>query len=504
MAKRQINEDQKQQVIEMQRERDGSLRCFISGEVINLETDEIEFDHVEPYSKQGETSVSNIRVVLKTYNRRKSDQSLYEFRDNLRLERLFIEKKNSIKLQDILGLKSVERSSIHTTIQDGKMKITDGIETKLFELLTDPILKVPYFYGRVPIKWLQNDDQEGLQPRVIDYKRLVILRDHLKTHPQIAPSVARLKEESIRLFDGQHKLAAQVLNNTIDIDIKVYVSPNDAAAAKTLFDALMITNLEAHSKLRQVPFYTSTLIDRLAVIYKEYWEEFAIQKPPEQHSEANFVNFLITDKKFTRAKANDVFRAAIKENALSQSALSRFIAEASKDAAFPITQEIMALTIFPNCLYLQPSTALFDTEYDYRNQEVSNFQALAELIVEGSSLDEWVQRQGGNVSISNIQLKARRIWHKGSVLTWGPYLKDIIINTFNLKTEDERTKLLYRSELTAEDKARIKTYLGRLFSHPMWDSPEGEIDSLLVSAKKQKDLFDRNRLTPLYVLTGNP
>jgi len=36
MAKRQINEDQKQQVIEMQRERDGSLRCFISGEVINL------------------------------------------------------------------------------------------------------------------------------------------------------------------------------------------------------------------------------------------------------------------------------------------------------------------------------------------------------------------------------------------------------------------------------------------------------------------------------------
>ena len=365
MAKRQINEDEKQQVIGMQRERDGSLRCFISGEVINLETDEIEFDHVEPYSKQGETSVSNIRVVLKTYNRRKSDQSLYEFRDNLRLERLFIEKKNSIKLQDILGLKSIERSSIHTTIQDGKMIITDGIETKLFELLTDPILSVSYFYGRVPIKWLQNDDQEGLQPRVIDYKRLVILRDHLKTHPQIAPSVARLKDETIRLFDGQHKLAAQILNNTIDIDIKVYVSPNDAAAAKTLFDALMITNLEAHSKLRQIPFYTSTLIDRLAVIYKEYWEEFAIQKPPEQHSEANFVNFLITDKKFTRAKANDVFRAAIKENALAQSALSRFIAEASKDAAFPITQEIMALIIFPNCLYLQPSSALFDTEYDY-------------------------------------------------------------------------------------------------------------------------------------------
>jgi CRISPR/Cas system Type II protein with McrA/HNH and RuvC-like nuclease domain len=117
MAKRQINEEEKQQVVEMQRESDGSLRCFISGEIINLETDEIEYDHVEPYSKNGETSVSNIRVVLKTYNRRKSDQSLYEVRDNLRLERLFIEKKNSIKLQDILGLKGIERSSIHSTLQ---------------------------------------------------------------------------------------------------------------------------------------------------------------------------------------------------------------------------------------------------------------------------------------------------------------------------------------------------------------------------------------------------
>jgi hypothetical protein len=501
MAKRQINDDDKKEVVKLQRESDGSLRCFISGEVINLDLDEVEYDHIQPFSKEGETSISNIRVVLKTYNRRKSDQSLYEVRDNLRLERLFTEKKNSIKLQDILGLKGVERRSIHITLNDDRVEITDGVDTKIFDLFTEPILKVSYFYGRIPIKWLQNDDQEGLQPRVIDYKRLVILRDHLKSHPQIAPSVARLKDESIRLFDGQHKLAAQILNNAADIDIKVYISPIDAEAAKTLFDTLMITNLEAHSKLRQVPFYTSTLIERLSVIYKEFWEEFAVQKPPEQHSEENFINFLVIDKKFKRAEANDIFRAAIKDNAISQSVLSRFIAEASKDASFPITQDLMSKIIFPNCLYLQPSTALFDTEYDFRNHEMANFQALAELLVEASFLNEWVQRQG-NVAVSNLQLKARRIWHKGSVLTWGPYLKDIIIYTFDIKTEDERTKLLYRPELTSVEKARIKTCLGRLFSHPMWDTPEGEIDSLLVSAKQQKDLFDRNRLTRLFVLTG--
>jgi hypothetical protein len=243
MPKRQISEEDKKKVIEAQRESDGSLRCFISGEVINLQTDEYEFDHIQPYSQGGDTNIANIRVVLKTYNRRKSDQSLYEVRDNLRLKRLFIEKKNSIKLQDILELKSFEHRAIHITSQNGSVSITDGTDSRTFSTFVDPILNVPYFYGRVPLKWVQNDDQEGLQPRVIDYKRLITLRDHLKSHPQMAPAIARLLDGTIRLFDGQHKVAAQILNSVSDIDIKVYISPTDEVKAKELFDALMITNL---------------------------------------------------------------------------------------------------------------------------------------------------------------------------------------------------------------------------------------------------------------------
>ena len=90
----------------------------------------------------------------------------------------------------------------------------------------DNILEVEYFYGRIPVKWLENDDQEGLQPRVIDYKRLISLRNHLKFHAQLAPSIARLIDRKFKLFDGQHKLAAQVLNNNIEVDIKGINNPN--------------------------------------------------------------------------------------------------------------------------------------------------------------------------------------------------------------------------------------------------------------------------------------
>jgi hypothetical protein len=415
MMKRQISETDKRRVIAMQLERDGSLRCFISGEVINLKSDHYEFDHIQPHSKDGDTDVANIRVVLKKYNRRKSDQSLYQVRDNLSLEKLFVDKKNSMKLQDILTLKRVERRPIHVSEHDSQIEMSDGTDSRAFTVFTDPILDIPYFYGRVPLKWVQNDDQEGLQPRVIDYKRLITLREHLKDHPQMAPAVARLLDGSIRLFDGQHKVAAQILNEAQDIDIKVYVSPSDETASKELFDALMITNLEAHSRLRQVPFYTSTLLERLAVIYREFWEEFAIKKPGPEHSEANFVKFLVTEKNFSRAKASDVFRAAVKDNALGESALQRYIAEASKDSSFPVTQDLMNKAVFPVCLYLQPSLALFDSDTDYRNHELANFRMLADLLVEETFLKDWVQRQA-NTTLTNPQLKARRIWHKGAVL----------------------------------------------------------------------------------------
>lgn len=229
--KRQISDAEKQQVRLQQQDKDGSLRCFISGEVIG-DTDNYEYDHILPFSKQGDSDLSNIRIVLKDYNRRKSDQSLYEFRDNFKLEKLFNDKKNNIKLQDIFLLKEILPKSFHFTIEPDNIKIDDGVDKRNFSLLFDNILNVQYFYGRIPIKWLENDDQEGLQPRVIDYKRLISLRDHLKDHPQLAPSIARLIDNRIKLFDGQHKLAGQVLNNTLEVDIKAYISPTEADKAK--------------------------------------------------------------------------------------------------------------------------------------------------------------------------------------------------------------------------------------------------------------------------------
>lgn len=499
--KRQISEQDKKLVQEQQRNQNGSLSCFISGEIIDLNNDEIEYDHILPYAKQGDTDLANIRIVKKIYNRRKSDQSLYEVRDNLKLEQLFIEKKNKIKLQDIFKLKDIEQKSLIFTKKDHSIVIDDGVDKKEFYLLFDNILEVEYFYGRIPVKWLENDDQEGLQPRVIDYKRLISLRNHLKFHPQLAPSIARLIDLKFKLFDGQHKLAAQVLNNNTEVDIKVYVSPDDTEKAKKLFDDLMITNLEAHSKHKQIPFYTSTLLDRLSVIYKEMLDEFTAKKAVGQHSEENFIKFLVAEKQQNKKDAKEMLKSAIMDNAIELSALRPFIAEASKDAAYPLSIDLLKKTIFSNTLYLEPSSANFKAVNDYRDTELENFKELAQLLVQHGYLNSWVQNIRGK-ELTDLELKSRRIWHKGAVSTWSPYLESILGMAFNFMTHDERKKLLYRDLMTSDQKERIKACLQRLFNHPLWDEPKGEIDSLLVSSTKQNELFDRKGLTEIYVLTG--
>ncbi len=206
-------------------------------------------------------------------------------------------------------------------------------------------------------------------------------------------------------------------------------------------------------------------------------------------------------KQFTKSEAKEMLRSAIKNSALDGSELDEYVAEASKDASYPVTIDLLNKTVFPSTLYLEPSSAKFTSEQDHRNAEAHNFAAVTALLAQEACLDNWVQNVKGK-TLTNEQLKARRIWHKGSVLTWSPYLKSILYFALQTMTNEEREKILYRSPITSHQESIISKCLNLLFSHPMWDEPEGEIDSLLVSARKQDDLFARKGLTEKYVIYG--
>ncbi len=196
-----------------------------------------------------------------------------------------------------------------------------------------------------------------------------------------------------------------------------------------------------------------------------------------------------------------MLKSLIITNAVELSPLKPFTAIASKDAGYALSIDLLKTAVFPNTLYLEPSGANFKSTGDYRDSELENFKELASLLVECGHLNNWVQMIRGK-SLTLSELRAKRIWHKGSVLTWSPYLKSILGMAFNFITSEDRNKLLYREIMNQDQKDRIRVCLTRLFNHTLWDEPEGEIDSLLVSSRKQEDLFNRKGLTEHYVLTG--
>jgi 5-methylcytosine-specific restriction endonuclease McrA len=491
---------QKDVIIKSQLSNDGSLRCFISGRVISVDTDDIEFDHITPISKGGADEVDNIKVVLKEFNRRKSDQTLYQARENYELEKLFNEKRK-VRLQDIFDYKRLEKKSFHYSILEDSIQISDGEISMKLPLFFDDILGVKYFYGSIPLTWIENDDEEGLQPRSIIYKKLLKMRDHLSSKPQLAPSIARLKDGKILQFDGQHKNSGCILNEKEKIDIKVFISPDDESLSKKLFDELMRTNLEAHSELAQESFFTSTLFDRLSVIYKEHMEEYLSTPQPVHHSESDFVNFLVTKKNEDRKSAREMIKSTIINTAIKSSDFKDLTSEASKDLKYPLSVDVFKKFILPNLLYLEPSISPLQSDKDYRDEEIENFKMIAKIMIEKGRLNDWVSTNKNE--ITDYQRKVKRFWYRGSVITWSQYLKSIILNSLNIITNDERARLLYRPKIQDYELKSIEICLDRLFNHPMWDEPMGsDIDTYLTNSQRQTEFFIKKGLTEIYVLTG--
>ena len=496
--KRQISEEEKGQVIEMQKGSDGSLRCYISGDILNIENDEVEYDHIVAFANDGPSDINNVRVFRKKFNREKGKMSLLEYKEYYNLKRLYESKQNKVKLQDIFAFKTIVNNSLNTTVQNGKIGLTDGSSnSRNYELLHDQKLDVDYFYGQLPVQWIQNDDQQGLQPRVIDFKRLFQIKKHLETYPQLAPSIARLMNNQIKLFDGQHKLAAQVLNNSTVVDVKVYLTPSDDVQAKTVYEMLLKTNLEAHSKLAQVSFYTNTLFQKWNEMYAIKWEEYVEQNPGEVHSELSFFNYLTRIE--AKPDAKKMFEATIIKNVHDESSLKRYTAESNKDANLPLSQDLLQKTIFKHTLYLTPSATDVDSENDFRDSEKENFQILSELLEEEGFLKEWIPNKN---ETDPIKLKARRIWTKAAVLTWAPYMNTMINAIFQLFDPSQQSKNLYRQKMTDSQKDQFRIFLKRLFNHPFWLQNDPTIDKALAAASSLKDIFEKQGLTTTYIING--
>ena len=489
--KRQITDLEKQQVMEQQR-RSGVLYCFADDHPID-DANDIEFHHIKPFSEDGPTDPANIGAVCKDHHRRIRTLSLSEFRDHLAMDRFFADAVPR-RLDDLLRLKLAAdgfgRAVRVDELRDGQLTLRFTRPERTAQtcaIFACPATGMRYFYSVLPIEYLANDGD--LQPRPLEQKRIWELYRHLSAHTQLAPAVCRLVAGKVLLFDGQHKSAAQIWAGRTALDCKVYIDPD--------IRLLKDTNLVAHDKLRQMAFFTSTLIAKYSDIFKQEWEEYLERPGPK--NEGDFVAFLRTRGR-TTTEGKKMIRMAIEQAVLDapDNRLSEFIAERNRTRKNPMSISILEKTFFREFLLAPPTPHEFEGPDDFRDDERRNLVRLLSLIAERQLVGRW-NPDAGNAG----HQRAERIFSAGTMRAWVPMLRDVIAQVLQLYDAADRDRVLFRA-MTDQQWALIEGRVDRLFHHKIWDDTSPDvIAQLKINAVEQLRSFLTNRgLTVNWILGG--
>ena len=470
--------------------REGKVRCFVNDHPIDDES-QIEYHHINPFYFTGETQIETLAPVCKDHHRRIGLLSIEEYRKRLELEEYFKDKK-IVRLDDILQIKSKKfGEKLKTEIIDNQIKIyfDNSVTPLLLPLNKCPATKFHYFYILLPIEFIKND--KDLQPRPLEIKRMWELFRHLNTHTQLAPAICRLiNTDEVLLFDGQHKSAAQIWAGRKEIECKIYIEPN--------IMVLKETNLTAHDKLRQMPFYTSILINKWADIFKEEWEEY--NESIDNKSEKGFITFLNN-----RGKSNAESKKMIESNICDSiiedqtNKIAEYLAEKNRSKSTPLTTNALKVTFFKHFIASPPLDINIDESDSLREFERINVVKLLNLFIEETLNNRWNPEQN-----DASHKKAARFYKIGALKVIASMFKDVVAQVLGIYDEPGREKIFLRN--IEEDKWNIiKDRLKKLNSHEIWSNPSQEIDAgLSVNNENQvREFFIKNRLTVNWILGGS-
>jgi hypothetical protein len=249
--------------------------------------------------------------------------------------------------------------------------------------------------------------------------------------------------------------------------------------------------------LRQMAFFTSTLLAKYSDIFKQQWEEYVERAGPK--NEADFVTFLRARGK-TTAEAKKMLMMAIEQDILDdpENRLSEFVAERNRTRKNPLSISIVEKTFFREFIFTPPNNVEFEGPEDFRNEEKRNLVRLVSVVAEKQLVGRW------NPDANNgAHQRAERLFGAGSMRAWVPMLRDVIAQVLQLYDKSEREKILFRS-INDQQWLLIDGRIERLCSHKIWDDPSPDVAAQLkVNAVEQVRNFLTTRgLTVNWVLGG--
>jgi len=498
--KRQLDDDEKARILQVH-----GRKCFATGHMIP-DDEVVHFDHIRAFADGGVSELDNIAPMCEVHNKAKGTLPLQDFRVKLRLLEFF-GKGDALTLKHLLdylkesddiiaygkGVVVNELNGAEPTV-----RIDSGNTTYRHRLYTCPTTGWKYFYATLPVELLDSDDDDdekwGLQPRYLIFDKVFDLYRHFQRHPVLQPSIGRIAQNRIVLFDGQHKVAALLWNGRNEFECKIYLNPD--------LKLLNETNIAAHDKFSQTRFFSSVMVVKLGTEYGNDFEEYKKLEDGQPKSEAGFMRFLARSPShaLTTGERNKRFRSYLYNSVIQHAGnkAAPFISKGNRGTdEQPLTIDMLSKSLFDAFLYAEPVADDMTTDAYKRDAEIENNVELMNMLHE-LALAQWKPKAGAN---DETQRRLGRLFRSKSIMAWSGIVRDAVNGKLELQDAEERARPFYRT-LSAEQAKLVRRVIERLVNSKVWSAPQDdEIDRVLADNKSVvKDWLKTHGLSTGYLM----
>ena len=484
-------------------------KCFICDEVIDLvlHAGALDIDHIVPVVEQGPDDENNFALVHAICNRRKGASDLRVARrmaEFEKLQTLAIERgERGANLGHVLEkyggsqfplpIRCVEDRVQYSFSSMGDAAV---LESPLYE---DPLSGMSYFFGVFPLAYIHHDDR--INPRSIGSRIRALIEEFLRGRPQLHVGLAWWApggngEEKVRLFDGQHKAAAQILIGAKKLPVRVFVEPD--------LNVLLQANTNAGDKLRQVAFDVAVLRHLGSTLYvervKQYQEIKGLNEDDYSFSERDLVAFFKGEHREMQRYIVDSVRDAV--NYHGDNRLREFVEWAGKKGDRPLSYTAIERTFFSEFLYKYaldiPIGRGVESGDNLRFTERDQLIRLMSLFADVFFVGQWDPDVGGRRIEARVQkgepvpephLRAWRIAREeilGNVLT---YVRLVIENYYAVVGQAIEKDRIMQYRLPDSIWARLEAFLRRLAGLPCWI--DKNLSATVFGAKQNREYWSQ-------------
>jgi HNH endonuclease len=426
-----------------------SGNCFICGKVIDLQLhkNSIDIDHVIPTSLNGTDNPINFAITHDSCNRGKQDSDLRVARIIARFDEInanVATESRAANLGDILkvytpGSYNLPITADAQTVSFSLPEIGRNEIVKL-PLYVDPLSGFRFFFAQLPIQYIHHDGK--MNPRAIGPNIKKLIKEfHLK-RPQLHAALGWIalkgeEEPKVRIFDGQHKAAAQILLGTKELPLRIFLDPD--------LDTLLTANTVAGTTLRQIAFDKSVqrnlgsalLADRM----QRYRSDCGLAEDAETFSEQDLQRHFKGEGREVKKYILDWIRSSITHH--KDNKLRDFIEYGGRSTDFPLSYSTVEKTFYSFFI----GSDLLSTKFNHRAEEglnprqleIDQIVSLMTIIAEEVFIGKFEPSLGTNrienkvskgEDIPEPHLMAYRMAKEEIIYNWLRYVKQVIQMAF--------------------------------------------------------------------------